>query len=97
MMDLQKADAIQILEKQLNEGYIQSEDLYEAISFAIDALKKGSKSWKGYRRFKRKYVVLNHVIGQYSDELMSMNENKENLTWNDAMNIFWKYFKEGDS
>ena len=45
----------------------------EAVEFATDALKKGSKSWKGYRRFKKKYVVLKHSLDLYRRLLLEKN------------------------
>lgn len=71
-----------------------SEEQKEAFLEGIKALKRGSKSWKGYRRFKKKYVYLLTAINQFGHEMIAADERGTNLTWKHAMNIFWSYFQE---
>lgn len=78
-----KESSINILEDELKfQSDLDPRDrlpdkVLTAIQFSIDSLKKGSKSWKGYRRFKTKYVNLKRALDLYYSELKKDGSKQE--------------------
>ena len=70
--------------KELESG----EPSEEAVEYAAEALKKGSKSWKGYRRFKNKYVKTALKLRSYRRDLSELTTEKNEK----AIELFDKYF-----
>lgn len=90
---------IETLEGVLNENDKHKEfhipdEVADAIDAAICILKNDCKSKDDCTQYRDKYFALDNAINTYSEEVLHYNNNhKDELTWEDAMRIFWRYFE----